>query len=53
MLDDADHAGRGQAVEHRPAERRDLHRLRAQRAVADDVARALLADVEQRQRIRR
>ena len=41
--------GRRHAVEHRAAERRDLHRLGAERAVADDVARALLANVEQRQ----
>ena len=38
MLDHADHAGRRHAVEHCAAERGDLHRLRAQRAVADDVA---------------
>ena len=51
MLHHADDAGRGQPVERRPAERRDLHRLLAQRAVADDVAGAGLADVEHRQAI--
>ena len=51
MLDHADHARRGKPVEHRAAERGDLHRLRSQRAVADDVGRARLADVEHRQAI--
>ena len=40
VLDDAEHAARLEPVEHRPAERRDLHRLGAERAVADDVVRA-------------
>jgi hypothetical protein len=51
MLDDADDAGRRHAVEHRAAERGDLHRLRPERAISNDVARAFLPDVEKRKRI--
>ena len=51
MLDHAEHAGRMKPVEDRPAERGDLHRLRSQRPVADDVGRAGLADVEHRQAV--
>ena len=51
MLDHADHAALAQPVEHRAAERGDLHRLGAERAVADNVGGAGLADVEQGQAI--
>ena len=45
VLDHADHAGRCHSVEHRAPERGDLHRIGAECSVADDVVRALLADV--------
>ena len=51
MLDDADRAAGLQPVEHRAAQRGHLHRLRAERAIADDVMRAGLTDVEQGQGI--
>src|SRR5512146_1077186 len=51
VLDNADYACGGQAIENRAAERSDLHRLRAECAVADDVARTFLAYIEQRQRV--
>ena len=46
VLDDADHAAGAKPLQHRAAERRHLHRLGAQSAVADDVAGAFLADIE-------
>ena len=45
MLDDAHDADRSHAIEHGAAERRDLHRLRTERPVADDVASAFLAHI--------
>ncbi len=48
VLDAAGHPGARQPVEHRACQRRDLHRLAAERAVADHVVRARLAYVEQR-----
>ena len=47
MLDHTHDPSGCHAVEHSPAKRRDLHRFRAEGAIADDVAGALLADVEQ------
>ena len=41
----------GKPVERGAPERRDLHRLGAERPVADDVGRAGLADVEHRQAV--
>ena len=51
VLDHAHRAARFEPVEHGAAERRHLHRLGAQGAVADHVVRAFLADIEQRQTI--
>ena len=51
MLDHAEHPGRRQPVEDRSSKRRNLHWLRPQSAVADDVGRARLANVEHRQAI--
>src|SRR3546814_18569097 len=49
VLDDADDAPRLQPAEDHTAERRDAHRLAAERAIARDVARARLRGVPQRQ----
>ena len=51
MLHRAAHARPGQPVQHRPAQRRHAHRLRSQGPIADDIMRAGLAHVEQRQAI--
>ena len=51
VLDDAADAARLEAVEQRPAQRRDPHRLAAERAVADQRVGARLRHVEQGQAI--
>ena len=51
VLHHPEHARRVKPVEDRAAERGDLHRLRSQRPVADDVGCARLADVEHRQAV--
>ena len=51
MLDDARDARGFQPFQHRAAQRRDPHRIMAQRAVADHVMRALTSHVEQGQRV--
>jgi hypothetical protein len=47
VLDAAGHSGTRQPVEHRAPERRDLHRLGAERAVADHVVRRRVPHIEQ------
>ena len=47
MLDDAGDACFGHTVQHRAAKGRALHRIPAERAVADNLASARLAYVEQ------
>ena len=51
MLDHAGDAARLESVEHGPAERGHLHRLAAERPVADYVVRAFAPHVEQGQAI--